>query len=59
MKKDVATLTLKPVAQIFIVISSVGLPDLERDEKTFGDDINIYWDWRLSHLLQTTKSLIM
>lgn len=42
MKKDVVTLTLKPVAQIFIVISSAGLPDLERDEKTFGDDINIY-----------------
>lgn len=42
MKKDVATLTLKPIAQIFIVISSAGLPDLERDEKTFGDDINMY-----------------
>lgn len=59
MKKDVATLTLKPVAQIFIVISSMGLPDLERDEKTFGNVINIYWDWRLNYLLQTTKRLIM
>lgn len=59
MKKDVVMLTLKPAAQIFIVISSMGLPDLERNEKTFRDVINIYWDWRLNYLLQTTKSLIM
>lgn len=59
MKKDVAMLTLKSVAQIFIVVSSVGLPDLERDKKTFGDVINIYWDWRLNYLWQTTKSLIL
>lgn len=44
MKKDVAMLTLKSIAQISIVISSVGLPDLEREKKTFGDVINIYWD---------------
>lgn len=59
MKKDVAMLTLKSIARIFIVVSSVGLPDLERDKKTFGDVINIYWDWRLNYLWQTTKSLIL
>lgn len=59
MKKDVAMLTLKSIAQIFIGVSSVGLPDLERDKKIFGDVINIYWDWRLNYLWQATKSLIM
>lgn len=42
MKKDVAMLTLKSIAQISIVVCSVGLPDLEREKKTFGDVINIY-----------------
>lgn len=59
MKKDVAMLTLKSIAQTSIVVSSVGLPDSEREKKTFGDVINIYWDWRLNYLWQTTKSLIM
>lgn len=37
MKKDVAMLAVRYIAQIFMVISSVGLLDLDREEKTFGD----------------------